>query len=117
MKNFVAVVVFMVLIGYMALSSILSIWPFSVIRGVTKAVVNEQSIIQNYQWFYDQYNSIQAQKINYESVPKDAYERSGMLMVLNNSISEYNSRSKQITRNMWKSNDLPYQIEFVGGTK
>jgi hypothetical protein len=102
---------------YLLLSSLFSVWPFSVAGGVVKSVVNERSIIQNYQWFYDQYNAIQAQQANYESVPEDAYERNGMRMVLNNAISEYNSRSKQITRNLWKANDLPYQIELVGGSK
>jgi hypothetical protein len=85
--------------------------------GLVGSVTSNQDIVQNYQWFYDQYNAVQSQKINYESMPDGAQERDGMRMVLNNSISEYNSRSRQITRNLWKANDLPYQIELVGGTK
>jgi hypothetical protein len=117
MKKPLLVLALVVVFGYLFAGAVFSIWPFSVAKGVVKSVVNERSIIQNYQWFYDQYNAIQSQKINYESVQPDAYERNGMRMVLNNSISEYNSRSKQITRNLWKANDLPYQIELVGGSK
>lgn len=47
----------------------------SVMSGLTKNVVNENSMIQNYQWFYNQYYMIQVQKANYESIPQDAYEK------------------------------------------
>lgn len=110
-KGFVVLVV--LAFAYIMLALVFSFWPFSVAKGVVGKVVNAESIVNNYQWFYDQYNTIQSQKINYESVAPDAYERNGMRMVLNNSIAEYNSRSKQITRNLWKPNDLPYQLELV----
>lgn len=102
---------------YIISALIFGIFPFSVASGLVKKTVNADAIIQNYQWFYDQYNTIQSQKINYESINKDAFERNGMRMVLNNSIAEYNSRSKQINRNLWKAKDLPYQIELIGGSK
>lgn len=98
---------------YLVSALVFGLWPLSVGAGLVRRVVNEHSIIQNYEWFYDQYNSIQAQKANYESMSVDAYERNGLRMVLNNNISEYNSKSKQITRNLWKANDLPYQLDFV----
>lgn len=89
-----------VLIGfYIVVALIFGIFPFSVVTSVVKSVVNERQIIGNYQWFYDQYNAIQAQQANYEAMSADAYERNGMRIILNNAIAEYNSRSKQITKN------------------
>lgn len=41
---------FGIFIGYIALSALFSIWPFSVARDVTTSVVNSRSIIQNYHW-------------------------------------------------------------------
>jgi hypothetical protein len=103
-----------VIVIYLIISSVFSIWPFSVAKGVATKVVNAESIIYNYQWYYDQYNAILAQKANIDSMDKNATELSGMKMVLNNAIAEYNSKSKQITRNLWKASGLPYQIEFGG---
>jgi len=102
---------------YILSAFIFGLFPFSVAGGVVKKVVNADAIVGNYQWFYDQYNAIQSQKANYESMPFDAVERNGMRMVLNNAIAEYNSRSRQITRNLWKSKELPYEITLIGGSK
>ncbi len=95
---------------------ILGLWPFSSAAGVVQKVTSAEAIIGNYQWFYDQYNAIQAQKANLATLDKSARERPGLLMVLNTMIGEYNSRSKQITRNLWKASDLPYSIP-LGGIK
>lgn len=84
--------------------------PFRSARGVAERVLAPEAIIGNYQWYYDQYNQIQAQQANLASLPVDARERPGLLMALNGMIGEYNSRSKQINRNLWKAEDLPYQI-------
>lgn len=91
---------------------VFGMWPFSAAAGVAKRTVNAASIIQNYQWFYDQKNAIDAQRANLRAVGKEAAEYKGMLMVLNNAIAEYNSRSRQVNRSMWKAPDLPYQIEL-----
>jgi len=93
---------------YLVISFFANIFPFSLI---TKTV-NAKAVIQNYEWFYDQYNQIQAQEANIEVLPPDASERPGMSMVLNRAIAEYNSKSRMITRNLWKADDLPYQIEL-----
>lgn len=106
-----------ILAVYLAVSAIFSIWPFSSAAGVIGKVTSSDSIIGNYQWFYDQYNAIQAQSANVEAMPDTAPEKQGMRMVLNNAIAEYNSRSKQITRNLWKASDLPYSIPLVGGSR
>jgi len=109
------VIVLLVLI-YIAAAISFSIWPFSVARGLAHKVVNEDAIIQNYEWFYDQHNAIKAQAANVKVIKamptseKQQTELAGTKMVLNNMVAEYNSRSKQINRNMWKANDLPYQL-------
>jgi len=113
----IALTVFAVLLSaYMGCGLFFGLWPFSSVAGVVSKVTSAESIIGNYQWFYDQYNAIQAQEANLYSTPTDAPERRGMLMVLNNAKAEYNSRSRQVTRNLWKASDLPYQIE-LGGSK
>lgn len=111
-KRFSIIGVFILI--YLIISSIFSIWPFSVAAGITKKVVNEKSIIYNYEWYYDMYNQIQAQTINYNSMESKAVEKNGLRMVINTMIGEYNSKSKQITRNLWKAEDLPYQMELIG---
>lgn len=110
-----AIIIIAVLVGvWIVFSLVFGFWPFSVVGGVITKVTTPDAIITNYQWFYDQYNAIQAQKANVLAMQKDAPERIGMILVLNNAIAEYNSRSKQITRNLWKAEDLPYQIGIGG---
>lgn len=97
---------------YMIAGLVFGMWPFSSAAGVVQKVTNADAIIANYQWFYDQKAAIDAQRANIANMAADAPERSGMLMVLNNAIGEYNSRSRQITRNLWKASDLPYSIDM-----
>ena len=103
---------------YLIVSFVFHVWPFSVAAGLAKSVVNERSIITNYEWYYDQYNAIKAQKANVQIIKtmpvteKQQTEIAGTMMVLNSMIAEYNSRSKQITRNLWKAKDIPYQINL-----
>lgn len=97
---------------YLVIASFWSIWPFSVAAGVAKKVVNPTAIVYNYEWYYDQYNSILAQEANVEMLSPEAPERTGMIMVLNRNISEYNSKARQITRNLWKADDLPQTIQL-----
>jgi hypothetical protein len=67
--------------------------------------------LYNYQWFYDQYNACVATANNVKIL--DGEERKGTLMVLNNMISEYNSKSSQtINAALWKAKDLPYQLSL-----
>lgn len=89
--------------------------PFRSARGVLEKTLTPDAIIGNYQWYYDQYNAIQAQKANLTTLEKTARERPGLLMVLNSMIGDYNSRSNQINRNLWKATDLPYQMAMEDG--
>jgi hypothetical protein len=105
-----AMVIIMLIVAYIFFALVFSFWPFLIIQ----KVANANAIIQNYEWFYDQYNNIEAQKANIQIMNINAEELPGMKMVLNKSIAEYNSKSKQITRNLWKADDLPYQITIEG---
>jgi len=98
--------------------------PLRAANQVVNKVVNADAIVSNYEWFHDQYNAIKATQKKVDIAKNaldaakgtDAYQNRsteyyGVQMVLQGMIGEYNSKSKQITRNLWKAKDLPYQIE------
>jgi hypothetical protein len=99
-----------VLFLYGVVSFFAGIWPFSSAIGATKKATSPTAIIQNYEWFYDQYHAIEAQRQNIAVLPEGSTDRVGTQMVLNNMIAEYNAKSREITRNFWKADGLPYQI-------
>lgn len=103
------IVVWLLVIA-LSLGAVFTLFPFRVAKKVVVNTVTAENIVYNYQWFYDQYQSIQAQKANLHVVPVDSVEYRGMKQVLNRNIAEYNSRASQITRNVWKSGDLPYSL-------
>ena len=73
-------------------------------------IQDAKSRIQNYEWFYEQYEAIKstASKVRLS----EGSEKNSIRMVLADMISEYNARSRQtMTRANWKSESLPYQIE------
>jgi hypothetical protein len=95
---------------YIVSSFFTGIWPFSSVAGVVKRVTSSTAIIQNYEWFYDQFHAIEAQRRNVAAMPEGSADRVGTQMVLNNMIAEYNAKSQEITRSVWRAGDLPYQI-------
>jgi hypothetical protein len=99
-----------VLFLYCVVSFFTGIWPFSSAIGVVRRVTSPAAIIQNYEWFYDQYHAIEAQRRNITALPEGSADWIGTRMVLNNMIAEYNAKSREITRTLWKAEDLPYQI-------
>ena len=107
-KRFIGIGI--VILVYAMISFFAGIWPFSSAVGVVKRVTSPDGIIQNYEWFYDQYHAIEAQRRNIAVLPEGSTDRVGTQMVLNNMIAEYNAKSREITRNLWKADDLPYQI-------
>lgn len=74
-------------------------------------VQNADNRLYNYQWFFSQYNEIEATANNVKLLEGD--EKLGTMMVLNSMISEYNSKASQI-RNAakFKSDSLPYRVEL-----
>ena len=104
------IIIATVILIYGVVSFFAGIWPFSSAAGAAKRATNPDRIIQNYEWFYDQYHAIEAQRRNIAVLPEGSTDRIGTQMVLNNMIAEYNAKSREITRNLWKASDLPYRI-------
>lgn len=87
-------------------------------------LTDANKVIGDYQWYEDTYQEIRAMIQNYKVAKQslDMYEGeardrrlieiNGMMAIINTRIGEYNSRSKQITRNLWKSSTLPQQLNW-----
>ena len=81
--------------------------------------IGQEYIIQDartrvgtYEWFYDQYEEIQATELKVR-IAKGTEEESGIRMVLASMIAEYNAMArKEHTRAQWMPADLPYQMEM-----
>jgi len=80
--------------------------------GEEAEVQSSRNRLLSYDWYYDMYGQIKAQEANILATDKSASERPGMIKVLNSSIAEYNSKSKQYNHNLWKAPDLPYELDF-----
>ncbi|MDD5358217.1 MAG: hypothetical protein PHX80_03670 [Candidatus Nanoarchaeia archaeon] len=120
------IITFIVVIAvYIAVALFWSIWPFSSAARVVQKVTSAEAIISNYEYFYDMKNQIDAtaNKVKIAEKAMDSAkgtekesdrqtEYYGIQMVLQGMVAEYNSKSKQITRNLWKAKDLPYQISM-----
>lgn len=106
-----------ILVIWLVVSTTLHIWPFSVGAKLAQKVVNAESIVYNYEWFYDQWNTIKATRANLFLLERGSPDYKGTVMVLNQMISEYNSNSAKVTRNMWKppDKDLPHEIPLFTG--
>jgi hypothetical protein len=94
--------------------------PFAKWHSRLKGDVDQEYIVQDarnrilsYDWYYDQYAQIEAQRANIEMMDRDASELDGMVRVVNSMIGEYNAKSRQYNHNMWKAPDLPYQIDYI----
>jgi hypothetical protein len=111
-------------------------WLVSVPAGVASRVINPNAIVQNYEWFEDQYQDIRAANAQIDIARKSiaAFEASAgprvdwtfdmreeLARLRSNLdalefyraklIADYNAKSRMITRNLWKSDKLPYTIE------
>lgn len=77
----------------------------------------------NYETFSDLYNDIKAidRKIcNHNNIPADdkaykdlskATQITGLRNLMERRISEYNSKTSQWNRNIWRSSEIPYKLE------
>lgn len=90
--------------------------PFAVVDKVT----DPDHIIQSYEEFETMYNTC-FQICDNMTALKDAPDEGGFSsaqrissqrLKLNEVIREYNAKSKQMTRNLWKSSELPYQLNY-----
>lgn len=67
--------------------------------------------VSTYEWFYQQYEQIQATKTK-AKLAEGQPEEMGIKMVLADMIAEYNAKaSMRETKAQWKPTDLPYYIE------
>jgi hypothetical protein len=71
-----------------------------------------QKRLSDYHWFEEKYQSIQAERTNLKlrSSRDDVIDE---IMIVNRWIADYNAKSREYDRAMWKRNDLPYSIEQI----
>lgn len=79
-------------------------------------------IINSYEWYEESYSAIKNQCTQISILEKSTQKSSGgfstseRILNLKNKLSsqveEYNAKSRMITKSMWKSPKLPYQIDF-----
>jgi predicted small secreted protein len=91
--------------------------------GVVDKVVNPDAIVNSYEEFQAIYNTTQSicTKIGtLEQLPDD-YNSGGFTKIeriigeqnnLARWVEEYNAKSKMMTKNLWKSGKLPYQLDM-----
>jgi hypothetical protein len=105
---------------------------------VIKRVTEPDRIIQNYEWFENTYNDALAidrqiktaqqsvadfgasagDRANWKRADTTEFSRLGSVLQglryqRDNIISDYNARSKLLTRNLLKGHELPYQINII----
>lgn len=112
-------------------------WAWSTGTGVITRVVNPDAIVQNYEWYEQQFKDIKAmegqvrdgedaakrfKEDNGVDASKWAYDQRQEYARLNSNVTglhsakrrmveDYNARAGMITRNLWKRSDLPQHIE------
>jgi hypothetical protein len=76
---------------------------------------NADKRLHDYHWFEDQYQQIETHKANILIQINGGKKFSEMseVNIINNWIGEYNAKSKQYDRVLWKSEHLPYQIKRI----
>lgn len=91
---------------------------------IIKKTVDADNILHNYEWFYDfnaQYEARLAQiaqhnlLLGYADNSKEERQRliievTGMQQSCRDLATQYNANSKKLNRTLFKSNDLPYEL-------
>jgi hypothetical protein len=92
-----------------------------VVRSIKKATHIEEAVIiyEEYQEIYNTCSKLNTDLCNMESLPEDdkmfeQFSKAQRILAiktnLNRWVEEYNSKSKMWGRQLWKSNELPYQL-------
>ncbi len=84
--------------------------PVCAMKDAYNKTITGDKILHNYEWFYDQYGQIKATEAKLKYMKEGSDDYVGTAMVLESMKEEYNSKSRMITKNLWKSKDLPYQF-------
>ena len=109
-----ALVIVLIIVAYYAFAPAIARVDARVRGDVEQEDINHdaRTRISTYEWFYDQYEQIQATELK-ARIAKGAEEEAGIRMVLASMIAEYNATArKEHTRARWMPTDLPYQIEM-----
>lgn len=117
MKTFQVIGIMVIVLLVFAIS-----WVFSKGCGVADKVTDPEHIISSYEEYENIYNTCKQICTNIQTIQNSKEDNVGgfskeqRIVALQNQLSrwvnEYNSKSKQITRNMWKSSNLPYQLNY-----
>ena len=68
--------------------------------------------VAGYEWFYAQYNEIEATRLKAE-IAKGTQEETGIRQVLASMIAEYNAKADSVmTVGQWRAKDLPGHIDY-----
>ena len=68
--------------------------------------------IEGYEWFYAQYNEIEATRIKAE-LAEGTFEEIGIKQVLASMIAEYNAKASSVlTVGQWRASNLPSHINY-----
>lgn len=87
--------------------------------GVVTRVTNPDHIISSYEEFEEMYSTCNKvcddlRVLNNNEVDPKGFSKAERNIALENNLNrwirEYNAKSREITRNMWKSSQLPYQL-------
>ena len=110
----IAVVAVIGAIGYLAYSVGFAKWHAKRINDIRQEYVIQDANkrIAGYEWFYAQYNEIEATRIKAD-LAKGTQEEVGIRQVLASMIAEYNAKAESVlTVGQWKAADLPDHINY-----
>jgi hypothetical protein len=98
------------------------LWIANTGAGVVNKVVNPDAIVENYEEFQTLYNTLNKIDGDMKTICEtpdndkmfDQFSKGAMIaqkrQYMTRWVNEYNAKSKMYTRNLWKSNTLPYQV-------
>lgn len=109
-----AIAAFMALVGYLLYSVTFAKWHARRINDISQEYIIQDAgkRIAGYEWFYSQYNEIEATRIKAD-LAKGTFEETGIRQVLASMIAEYNAKADSVlTVGQWKASDLPDHISY-----
>lgn len=114
MKKFLCAVAVVALLGYLAYSIGFAKWRSRRINDIRQEYIIQDADkrVAGYEWFYAQYNEIEATRIKAD-LAKGTIEETGIRQVLASMIAEYNAKAGSVlTVGQWKASDLPNHITY-----
>ena len=102
------------LLGYLTYSVTFAKWHAKRINDISQEYIIQDANrrIAGYEWFYAQYNEIEATRIKAD-LAKGTIEETGIRQVLASMIAEYNAKADSVmTIGQWKASDLPNHINY-----